>query len=54
MSLSVEAVAVAKKYTDNSIKGISGTLAGKNCTIKSATKADGVTTVVFALSLIHI
>lgn len=35
MSLSVEAVAVAKKYTDNSIKGISGTLAGKNCTIKS-------------------
>lgn len=48
MSLSVEAVAVAKKYTDNSIKGISGTLAGKNCTIKSDTKADGVTTVVFA------
>ena len=47
MSLSVEAVAVAKKYTDNSIKGISGTLAGKNCTIKSIQKVDGVSTITF-------
>lgn len=38
---------LSRKYTDNSIKGISGVLAGKNCTISSATKADGVTTVVF-------
>ena len=41
-------IVLSKKYTDESIKGITGTLAGKNCTIKSATKADGVTTVVFA------
>ena len=47
MSLSVEAVAVAKKYTDNSIKGISGTLADKNCTIKSIQKVDGVSTITF-------
>ena len=47
MSLSVEAVAVAKKYTDNSIKGISGTLAGKNCTIKSIQKVDDVSTITF-------
>ena len=41
-------IVLSKKYTDESIKGITGALAGKNCTIKSATKADGVTTVVFA------
>ena len=41
-------IVLSKKYTDESIKGITGVLAGKNCTIKSATKADGVTTVVFA------
>ncbi len=38
---------LAKKYTDNSIQGISGTLAGKNCTIKSTSKTDNVTTIVF-------
>ena len=38
---------LAKKYTDNSIQGISGVLAGKNCTIKSTSKTDGVTTIVF-------
>jgi hypothetical protein len=43
-----EAYALSKSFTNNSLKGIAGTLAGKNCTIKSATKADGVTTVVFA------
>ena len=41
-------IVLSKKYTDESLKGITGTLAGKNCTIKSATKVDGVTTVVFA------
>lgn len=41
-------IVLSKKYTDESLKGIAGTLAGKNCTIKSATKTDGVTTVVFA------
>lgn len=41
-------IALSKKYTDESLKGIAGTLAGKNCTIKSTTKTDGVTTVVFA------
>ena len=40
-------IVLSKKYTDESLKGITGALAGKNCTIKSATKADGVTTVVF-------
>lgn len=43
-----EAYALSKSFTNNSLKGITGTLAGKNCTIKSATKVDGVTTVVFA------
>lgn len=43
-----EAYALSKSFTNNSIKGVTGALAGKNCTIKSATKADGVTTVVFA------
>ena len=43
-----EAYALSKSFTNNSIKGITGALAGKNCTIKSATKADSVTTVVFA------
>lgn len=41
-------IVLSKKYTDESLKGITGALVGKNCTIKSATKADGVTTVVFA------
>lgn len=43
-----EAYVLSKSFTNNSLKGITGALAGKNCTIKSATKADGVTTVVFA------
>lgn len=40
--------AAAKKYTDESIAGISGTLAGKNCTIQSKTAISGGTRVVFA------
>jgi hypothetical protein len=41
-------IVLSKKYTDKSLKGITGALDGKNCTIKSATKTDGVTTVIFA------
>lgn len=41
-------IVLSKKYTDKSLQDITGTLAGKNCTIKSTTKVDGVTTVVFA------
>ena len=36
-----------KEYVDESIMGITGALAGKNCTIVSNTHQDGVTTVVF-------
>lgn len=39
--------ALSKKYTDKSILGIEGVLAGKNCTIESKTKANGITTIVF-------
>ena len=42
-----EAYAKSKRYTDQSIEGISGVLAGKNCTIKSCVKQDGRTTIVF-------
>lgn len=38
---------LAKKYTDKSILGISGVLSGKNCTIQSINKVDGLTTVTF-------
>ncbi len=38
---------LSKGYTDKSILGISGALAGKNCTIKSSEHKDGVTTIVF-------
>ena len=40
-------LAVSKNYTDRSILGIDGVLAGKNCVIESLTKANGRTTVVF-------
>lgn len=40
-------LAKAKKYTDDSIEGTSGVLKGKNCTIKSIEKIDGVNTVTF-------
>ena len=42
-----KAYILAKSYTDNSIKGISGVLAGKNATIKSQEYKDGVNTIVF-------
>lgn len=37
----------SNKYTDDSIAGIGGVLAGKNCTIESTTKVGSITTVVF-------
>lgn len=43
----IKAYALSRKYTDKSILGITGALAGKNCTIESATKSDGLTTIVF-------
>ena len=43
----LKAYALNKKYTDESIAGTSGILAGKNCTIESTTKHDGRTTIVF-------
>lgn len=42
-----QSYALSKKYTDNSILGIAGVLAGKNCTIKSSVHENGVTTMVF-------
>ena len=39
--------AQSKKYTDESIQGTSGVLKGKNCTIKSIEKIDGVNIVTF-------
>lgn len=46
--LADEAYTLSKSFTNNSIKGITGALAGKNCTIQSATKVNGITTVIFA------
>lgn len=42
-----QAYILSKSYTNKSILGISGALAGKNCTIKSSEHKDGVTTIVF-------
>lgn len=42
-----QAFILANNYTNQSIEGIAGTLAGKNCTIESQTKENGVNTVVF-------
>ena len=47
MGMDKKILAVAKQYTDESIEGITGTLAGKNCIIESCTKANGRTTVIF-------
>ena len=41
MGISVETLAVAKKYTKESIEGITGSLAGKNATIDSITDISG-------------
>lgn len=41
MALSVETLAASKHYTDDSISGITGVLAGKNCTIGAITDIAG-------------
>lgn len=46
--LAEEAYLLSLLFTNNSIKGITGALAGKNCTIQSATKTDDITTIIFA------
>ena len=38
---------LSKIYTDNSLKGISGTLAGKNCTISKTEEVEGGTNITF-------
>lgn len=43
----IQSYVLSKGYTDKSILGISGVLAGKNCTIESDTYEDGVHTIVF-------
>ena len=45
--MDVVTYALSRKYTDNSIAGISGVLAGKNCTIASITPVDGGNLVTF-------
>ena len=47
MAFDVVSYVLSKKYTDNSIKGTSGVLAGKNCTIESSTYESGINTIVF-------
>ena len=47
MAFDVVSYVLSKKYTDKSIKGISGVLAGKNCTIESSTYESGINTIVF-------
>lgn len=42
-----KALAIANGYTNTSIEGTTGPLAGKNCTIESSTYANGRTTIVF-------
>lgn len=42
-----QAYILSKGYTDKSILGITGVLAGKNCTIKSHEYKDGVNTIIF-------
>lgn len=45
--MDVVTYALSRKYTDNSIAGTSGVLAGKNCTIASITPVDGGNLVTF-------
>lgn len=47
IGLDVVLKSILEKYVDDSIRGITGVLAGKNCTIESITKANGRNTVVF-------
>ena len=45
--MDMNVLAVANKYTDDSIKGTSGVLAGKNCQILSSTPIEGGTRVTY-------
>jgi len=45
--MDVESLVLAQKYTDKSIEGISGALAGKNATIKSTAEVDEGIEVIF-------
>lgn len=45
--LAEEAYCLSRMFTKKSIEGIVGTLSGKNCTIKSIAKENGITTVTF-------
>lgn len=47
MAFDVVTYVLSKGYTDDSIKGIDGVLAGKNCTIESSTYESGINTIVF-------
>lgn len=47
MAFDATTYARSKKYTDTSIEGTTGVIAGKNCTIESVVKEDGVNTVTF-------
>ena len=43
-----QAYILARIFMNNAIKGMEGTVAGKNCTIKSAEKVNGVNTITFS------
>ena len=45
--MNISTLGAAQSYTDNSIAGTVGVLAGKNCTIASTTKTGNITTVIF-------
>lgn len=45
--MDIESIVISKNYTDNSIKGIDGVLAGKNCTISKIEQIEGGNRVTF-------
>ena len=45
--LAEEALLLSKVFTKKSLEGIEGSLAGKNCKVKSTSKENGITTIVF-------
>lgn len=45
--LAEEALLLSKAFTKKSLEGIEGSLAGKNCKVKSTSKENGITTIVF-------
>lgn len=46
--MDIVSYALSKKYTDNSIEGTSGALAGKNCQIQSEVQIEGGRRITFA------